>query len=304
MPGLAAAALAGACGTEPESPGPASIAVSPPSATLPWFDETVQLTATVRDTAGRTMPGVTVAWTSEDESVATVDATGLVTAVARGVTFVRAGAGWVEGSATVTVAPDRRALLSIFDALGGSGWRNSRNWGTDAPLNEWHGVAADSKGNVLALELSNNGLTGTIPPEIGALGALQELLLGSSGRNAALTGSIPPELGNLQSLRYLDLGGNELAGAIPPELGSLENLTYLDLHSNELAGPVPPELESLENLFYLDLSSNDLTGSIPPELGSLENLRTLYLDSAELTGAVPPELIIIKSKRLWYKNLE
>ena len=164
VPGLAAAALAGACVAGTEAPVPASIAVSPPSATLPWFDETVQLTATVQDTAGRTIPGVTVSWTSEDESVATVDATGLVAAVARGATLVRAGAGRVEGLATVTVAPDRRALLGIHDALGGSGWRNSGNWGTDAPLDEWHGVTADPKDNVLALGLSGNGLSGTQCP--------------------------------------------------------------------------------------------------------------------------------------------
>jgi len=286
VPGLAAAALAGACGTEP--PLPASIAVSPPSATLPWLGDTVQLTAAVRDTAGRTMRGVTVVWTSEDESVATVDATGLVTAVAKGVTLVRAKAGWVEDLATVTVAPDRRALLSFYEALNGSRWPLSENWGTDAPLDEWHGVAADSKDNVLALELSNNGLSGTIPPEIGALGALQELQLGSW--LDALTGEIPPEIGNLDNLRYLHLSGNELTGAIPPELGSLRNLQGLYLYYNELTGAIPPELGNLRNLRYLNLSRNELTGAIPPEIGSLDGLDTLNLSRNELTGPVPPEI--------------
>ncbi|MDE0120277.1 MAG: Ig-like domain-containing protein [bacterium] len=311
MPGLAAAALAGACVAGTEPPVPASIEVSPPSATLPWFDETVQLTATVLDTAGRTLPGVTVAWTSEDALVATVDATGLVTAVAAGVTFVRAGTGSVEGSATVTVAPDRRALLILYDALGGSGWLESENWGTDAPLDEWHGVAADSKDNVLALELSNNGLSGTIPPEIGALGALQELQLGSwldalTGEippgignldnlrylhlwGFDLTGAIPPEIGNLQNLRYLHLWGGDLTGAIPPEIGNLQNLRYLHLWGGDLTDAIPPELGNLQNLRYLDLSG-DLTGAIPPELGSLRNLQGLYLYYNELTGAIPPEL--------------
>ena len=269
VPGLAAAALAGACGTEP--PLPASIAVSPPSATLPWLGDTVQLTAAVRDTAGRTMRGVTVVWTSEDESVATVDASGLVTAVAKGVTLVRAKAGWVEDLATVTVAPDRRALLSFYEALNGSRWPLSENWGTDAPLDEWYGVTADSKDNVLALEMGFNRLSGTIPPEIGALGALEELNL----INNFLRGSIPPELGNLRSLRVLILFGNRLEGPVPPELGSLENLRYLVVSNAVvgLTGPIPPELGSLRNLRRLDLSSNDLAGAIPPELESLENLR-------------------------------
>ncbi len=317
MPGLAAAALAGACVAGTEPPVPASIEVSPPSATLPWFDETVQLTATVLDTAGRTLPGVTVAWTSEDALVATVDATGLVTAVAAGVTFVRAGTGSVEGSATVTVAPDRRALLILYDALGGSGWLESENWGTDAPLDEWHGVAADSKDNVLALELSNNGLSGTIPPEIGTLGALQELQLGSPRLTGeippeignldnlrylhlsdGLTGAIPPEIGNLQNLRYLDLRGLSLTGAIPPETGNLQNLRTLQLWG--YADAIPPEIGNLQNLRYLHLSGY-FNSAIPPELGNLQNLRYLYLLGYELTGAIPSELGNLQNLR--YLNL-
>ena len=285
VPGLAAMALTAGCGTEPRVP--ASITISPDTATILWFDETAQLTATGQDPDGRTIPGVTVTWTSGDESVVTVDATGLVTPVAKGVTSVRAEVGGVEGTATVEVAPDRRALRIFYEALGGPGWINSQNWGTDAPLDEWYGVTADSRGNVQALAISLNNLSGTIPSEIGALGALQFLaLIHAEG----LTGSIPPELGNLRNLRDLYLVGNNLIGPIPPALGNLTELRVLLLSSNQLRGLIPAELGSLENLGSLDLSGNNLAGPIPAELGSLENLGSLDLSRNNLAGPIPAEL--------------
>lgn len=264
--GLAVVILVGGCGTEP-SPVPAAVTVSPDSATLPWFDETVQLAATVEDSDGRTMQDVTVTWISGDESVVTVNARGLVTAVGRGVATVRAAAGGVEGLSAIVVAPDRRALRMFCEATGGTGWEDRLNWGTDAPLGEWHGVTTDSRGNVVRLGLGSNRLTGTIPTETGVLGALQDLQLNGND----LTGPIPTELGNLGSLRILDLNGNALTGPIPTELGSLTELKLLHLGDNRLEGPIPTELGNLVNLsLRLSLNDNDLTGPIPAGLGDLE----------------------------------
>ena len=288
VPGLAAMALTGGCGTEPRVP--ASITISPDTATILWFDETAQLTATGLDPDGRTIPGVTVTWTSGDESVVTVDATGLVTPVAKGVTSVRAEVGGVEGSATVEVAPDRRALRIFYEALGGPGWINSQNWGTDAPLDEWYGVTADSRGNVQVLIVLGNNVSGTIPSEIGALGALEQLwLVGAEG----LTGSIPPEFGNLRSLRHLYLFSNNLAGPIPAELGNIPQLSSLFLGDNQLEGPIPAALGNLESLGSLRVSGNALTGSIPAALGNLTQLRSLFLGDNQLQARFHPNWVTL-----------
>ena len=61
--------------------------------------------------------------------------------------------------------PDRVVLEQLFEATGGAGWINRSNWMTSAPLHEWFGVATDAEGRVTELLLTQNELTGSIPPE-------------------------------------------------------------------------------------------------------------------------------------------
>ena len=77
--------------------------------------------------------------------------------------------------------------------------------------------------------------------------------------NNQLTGSIPPEIGNLTNLTWLWLNDNQLTGSIPPEIGNLTNLTRVSLYDNQLTGSIPSELGNLTNLTYLNLKSNQLT---------------------------------------------
>ena len=134
--------------------------------------------------------------------------------------------------------------------------------------------------------LSENQLTGEIPPELGQLANLTSLQL--SGNQ--LDGEIPPELGQLANLTYLQLSGNQLDGEIPPQLGQLTNLTYLWLEGNQLDGEIPPELGQLANLTSLQLGENQLKGAIPTELGQLTKLISLWLGENQLAGAIPTEL--------------
>ena len=64
---------------------------------------TLQLTAEVFDESGHAVAEVEFAWETSDATVATVDASGLVTGVAVGVATITASAGEVAGSAVVTV---------------------------------------------------------------------------------------------------------------------------------------------------------------------------------------------------------
>ena len=96
----------------PPSPPPVAttVEVAPATASLAALGATAQLSATVRDQNGNEMQGQTVTWASGDEAVATVDASGLVTAVANGAATVTATSGSASGSASVTVAQEAAAL--------------------------------------------------------------------------------------------------------------------------------------------------------------------------------------------------
>ena len=119
--------------------------------------------------------------------------------------------------------------------------------------------------NTDSLDLPYNGLTGSIPPEIGNLTNLYSLYL----NNNQLTGSIPSEIGNLTNLTKVILGGNQLTGSIPSEIGNLTNLTHLSLEYNQLTGAIPLKMGNLTNLNYLYLSNNQLTGAIPEKICDL-----------------------------------
>ena len=192
---------------------------------------------------------------------------------------------------TITPSPaaattEREALVALYNATNGPRWYDNTNWLSDKPLRQWYGVNTDSHGRVTHLSLSDNGLGGTIPPELGNLANLTDLRL----YNSRLRGSIPPELGNLANLTRLWLYNTQLSGGIPAELGGLANLTDLTLIHNRLSGSIPAELSKLTNLTNLGLYSNRLSGSIPSELGNLANLTHLQLFDNQLSGSIPPEL--------------
>ncbi|GLT32004.1 hypothetical protein SLA2020_067010 [Shorea laevis] len=137
--------------------------------------------------------------------------------------------------------------------------------------------------NLLRLDLSNSGLSGSIPPGLGHLTKLRKLSLGSN----QLNGSIPPEIGKLHNLVTLDLSSNCLSGSIPQEFGGMKNLYFLRMDKNQLSGPLPPTLGLLHRLKHLNFGTNQINGSIPLEIGNLKNLAYLDLGSNRLSGLIP-----------------
>ncbi len=97
----------------------ASVTVAPDSVSM-LEGEYVQLTATLRDAAGNELTDRTVDWSSDQVTVATVDGSGRVDAVARGTAVVTAISEGVSGSANVTVTPGGIAL-AVQRLSGGSG---------------------------------------------------------------------------------------------------------------------------------------------------------------------------------------
>ena len=84
-------------------PEPAKVEVTPGEVTLASLGDTAALTARVLDAQGNEIVGQAVSWSSVSPEVATVDAAGVVTAVANGRATVTASASGVSGSTTVIV---------------------------------------------------------------------------------------------------------------------------------------------------------------------------------------------------------
>ena len=137
--------------------------------------------------------------------------------------------------------------------------------------------------NIISLNLTDNGLTGEIPPEIGELTNLTSLVL----RYNELTGSIPAEIGDLTQLWSLDLRFNNLSGSIPAELWTLTNLEQLRIQKNQFTGSIPPEIGNLTELTHLYLYGNQFSGSIPSEIFDLTNVVKFHLNNNQFTGLIP-----------------
>lgn len=90
----------------------ASVEVTPAGQVLTALGGTLQLAAVAKDAQGTTLSGKTFSWTSSATDVATVNASGVVTAVGNGTATIRATTDDVSGSVTVKVQQEP-AQLSI-----------------------------------------------------------------------------------------------------------------------------------------------------------------------------------------------
>ena len=96
----------------------ASIAVTAASTVLA-IGGTTQATAVLRDAAGAVITGRTVAWSSSNNSIATVNATGVVTGVGQGKATISATAEGQVGSVEISVDPPTVASVSPSPMIEG-----------------------------------------------------------------------------------------------------------------------------------------------------------------------------------------
>lgn len=154
--------------------------------------------------------------------------------------------------------------------------------------------------SLLSLDVSNNSLSGTIPPEYADMHALQVLYV----HHNALSGSLPSALtgsSGLTSLRYLQLQGNpRLSGTLPSDLGALTALYTLDAVGDALSGSLPTALGGLAALHFLRMNDNAISGSLPTQLGALQRLETLDLYGNRFVGHMPSQLARLINLRLLY----
>lgn len=188
---------------------------------------------------------------------------------------------------------DSLALVALYNSTNGPGWASHTGWLT-APLvddNSWFGIEVrpiDGELRVTLVNLENNLLVGTLPPELGNLTELDRLLI---LRNfTGLTGTIPQEITNLTKLRTIVFRNNSLTGPIPSGLDAIDGLEIFRLDNNNLSGPLPDEIGNLPRLRTLRLDgSQNLSGPIPMSFTNLQSLTLFTFPGTSLCEPADPD---------------
>ena len=143
---------------------------------------------------------------------------------------------------------ERNALKEFFDSTKGGEWTDNANWKDPIKsICSWYGVKCDDNNtHAVELNLTNNGLSGSLSESIGRLSSLEILDLSDND----IKGSLPTEIGSLSKLTYLRLSYNAFIGTAPTELENLTQLELIQMHGNRIGGTIP----------IIDLASKELYG--------------------------------------------
>ena len=304
---------------------PAQISIEPGEFAV-TAGETVRLKGVVLDQRGKHMFDAELTWATSDPAIATVDTAGIVTGVREGKATLSATAAAISATAAATVrSQDRNNLIDLLNSAGGGDWTNRENWDSDEPVGTWYGVEANADGRVTTLRLSDNGLSGRLPADLGDIAFLTELHVDG---NEGLSGPIPFSLSelDLQQLQYAgtmlctvrDEGFRAWLDAIPAREGDFiacneERSDLMKLYeamggddwtySGNWGSNAPLdswfgiEVNSAGRVTEIDLNRNGLTGEVPAEIKYFPHLRLLRLDYNQLEGEVPPEIGLLTELR-------
>lgn len=225
------------------------------------------------------------------------------------------------------------ALRALYESTDGEHWSTNRGWNvslytnrsrgqepcvfnltlgdittwdhvTCAPRNEHRVVETPALSAQLgfgrpvqALLLSDVGLSGPLPTEIGKLVDNTYLNL---GRNAGLLGVVPTQLGQLSKWNYqIDLAQTGVSGTMPTEIGRLNKLNRLRWSGTRMSGTLPKAVGRLVDMeMYFNVRDTKLSGTVPTQVGEWSKLKSLDLAGTWLSGSVPSQLGLLTDAQL------
>ncbi len=190
-------------------------------------------------------------------------------------------------------------LRALYNATDGDNWTNTtdnnRPWDvtsvpTAAELENWHGIAYIF-GELVGVALENNGLSGTIPVELGNPGLTSLVTLGLAENS--LTGTVPGELGELSALIALDIQYNRLTGVLPFELTNLTSLQGFWFNDNDgLCAPVDDDFQDWLDPFAVPVPPGpNCTAPVLPEIEDKKYTEGVLVPGDMLPaamGGIPP----------------
>lgn len=139
--------------------------------------------------------------------------------------------------------------------------------------------------------MTQNVLTGTVPPAIGKASNLETLYLGVNLMEGPL--DLNPLLQDPNCrLRQLETSGNEFEGTF--DLSSLSaNCDAIELLNIGFSGLVVNQeipLSGLEQLWSLDLRQTSTTGTLPESIGRMSEMQTMLLGTNGIGGNIPSSI--------------
>ena len=156
---------------------------------------------------------------------------------------------------------ERFALSEFYTRTGGDSWTHTSGWNSDSPVEDWYGVTVGDS-LVQRLDLPDNGLRG----------------------------SFPPEVGNLRALETLDLADNSLAGRLTSAIISMDALDTIRVSGNtNMQGPLPSRMIEMTGLKALQYADTDLCA--PPS--ATFQVWLDGLDSAAGVTCVNPDEVLL-----------
>ncbi|CAL4992484.1 unnamed protein product [Urochloa decumbens] len=193
-------------------------------------------------------------------------------------------------------------------------------------LPEWFFVTFS---NAWRVDISNNGISGTLPTNFANLTSLEKVYVNSNnlygpipqlptglleivGSENNFSGPLPSDFG-AQQLMFLNLASNRITGPIPQCICQLTDLVQLYiannlldgefpvclqprrariliLRNNKLSGKLPSSLKAWKDLYILDLAWNEFSGRLPLWLGDFAQLKIVELSHNKFTGFIPPTI--------------
>ncbi|KAL2471225.1 receptor like protein 15 [Abeliophyllum distichum] len=160
------------------------------------------------------------------------------------------------------------------------------------PIATIYGTISNSLSSIftlVVLDISNNRLSGKIPPSVGNMTRLYVVAMS----NNHLEGPIPVEICKLDSFVRLDLSKNNLSGSVASCFNKLKS-SHACLNNNRLEGQLTHAFYNYSSLVTLDLRENQFIGSIPQSIGNLSSLSIILLGVNHFKGTIPDQLCQMK----------
>jgi Leucine-rich repeat (LRR) protein len=178
----------------------------------------------------------------------------------------------------------------FFCETDGGDWLENDMWLSDLHECDWYNrLGLDPCNRVEQMEIlriHDNGLQGTLAPELSILSTLYELTLSDN----MITGTFPGDFASLSELDTFVLAFNQFEGPMPGFIFRFPDMVYWDIAFNRFTGTLPQDIpERMPDMQVMMMENNDIGGTIPTNLGTL-NLRRVHMDDNALTGTIPTEL--------------